>query len=106
MISPAQISSDINLRVLSKKANLDTDKAFYATAFNPSQPLTTPAGLNTTTATPLKWLADAVLNLQAHHVALDAGIGQVQHAPQSTTIHSPEPQPAFESVSLSSPPIT
>ncbi|HWE09574.1 MAG TPA: penicillin acylase family protein [Solirubrobacteraceae bacterium] len=70
-------------------ADLDTDKAFYSTAFNPAQPLTTPTGLNTTTATPLKWLADAVLNLQAHHVALDASFGQVQHAPQSKKIPIP-----------------
>jgi acyl-homoserine-lactone acylase len=70
-------------------ADLDTDTAFYATAFNPTQPLTTPTGLNTTTATPLKWLADAVLSLQAHRVPLDAGFGQVQHAPQSTKIAIP-----------------
>ena len=70
-------------------ADLDTDSAFYATAFNPAQPLITPAGLNTTTATPLKWLADAVLNLQAHHVPVDAGVGQVQHAPQSRKIPLP-----------------
>ncbi len=70
-------------------ADLDTDKTFFATAFNPAQPLTTPSGLNTTTATPLKWLADAVLSLQAHHVALDASFGQVQHAPQSRRIPIP-----------------
>jgi acyl-homoserine-lactone acylase len=70
-------------------SDLDTDKLFYATAFNPAQPLTTPSGLNTTTATPLKWLADAVLNLQAHNVALNATVGQVQHAPQSRRIPIP-----------------
>ncbi len=68
-------------------AALDTDSDFWATAFDPSQPLTTPSGLNTTgTATPLKWLADAVQNLQAHGVALDASMSQVQHAPQSESI--------------------
>ena len=70
-------------------SDLDTDRAFYATAFNPAQPLTTPSGLNTTTATPLKYLADAVLSLQANHVALDATVGQVQHAPQSGRIAIP-----------------
>jgi acyl-homoserine-lactone acylase len=67
--------------------DLDTDGHYYATAFNPAQPLTTPSGLNTAaTATPLKWLADAVLNLQAHGIALNANYGQVQHAPQSRKI--------------------
>ncbi len=70
-------------------SDLDTDRAFYATAFDPAQPLTTPSGLNTTTATPLKWLADAVLNLQAHHIPVSAGYGQVQHAPQSRHIPIP-----------------
>ena len=68
-------------------ANLDSDGDFYSTPFNPAQPLTTPSGLNTgPTAAPLKWLADAVQNLQAHRVALDAGFGQVQYAPQSRKI--------------------
>jgi acyl-homoserine-lactone acylase len=68
----------------------DTDSDFYATVFNPAQPLTTPTGLNTSSnATPLKWLADAVLNLDAHHVALDASYSQVQHAPQSKRIPIP-----------------
>lgn len=69
---------------------LDTDSNFWATPFNASQPLTTPTGLNTTpTATPLKWLADAVQNLQAHGVPVDASYGQVQHAPQSKKIPIP-----------------
>lgn len=71
-------------------ADTDTDSNFFATPFNPAQPLTTPSGLNTSsTATPLRWLADAVLNLQAHGVAVDATVGQVQHAPQSTKIPIP-----------------
>lgn len=70
-------------------AYLDTDLSFYATPFSASAPLTTPAGLNTTSATPLVWLADAVQNLRAHHVALDATIGDVQHAPQSRKISLP-----------------
>jgi acyl-homoserine-lactone acylase len=71
-------------------ADLDTDTGFYSTAFDPSKPLTTPTGLNTSaTATPLKWLADAVLLLQANHVALNASYGQVQHAPQSAKIPIP-----------------
>jgi acyl-homoserine-lactone acylase len=68
-------------------ANLDSDSDFYSTPFKSTQPLTTPAGLNTgPTAEPLKWLADAVQNLHAHGVALDASFGQVQYAPQSRTI--------------------
>jgi acyl-homoserine-lactone acylase len=71
-------------------AALDTDSNFYATAFDPLDPLTTPAGLNLGSAgrpaTPLRWLADAVENLQAHAVSLNASYGQVQHAPQSRKI--------------------
>ena len=67
-------------------ADTDIDPNFFSTAFNASQPLTTPAVLNTSTATPLKWLADAVLNLRAHGVAVGASVGQVQHAPQSSRI--------------------
>lgn len=62
---------------------------FYNTPFNAKKPLTTPTGLNTTAGTPLKYLADAVQNLQAHNVALDATIGQVQYAPQSKSIPIP-----------------
>jgi acyl-homoserine-lactone acylase len=66
---------------------LDGDSSFYATAFDPNHPLSTPRGLNTgSTATPLKWLADAVLNLRAHGLAPDASYRQVQHAPQSRAI--------------------
>ncbi len=66
---------------------LDSDSGFYATPFNPAQPLTTPSGLNTSgSATPLKYLADAVQNLRAHGIALDASYGQVQYAPQSRRI--------------------
>jgi acyl-homoserine-lactone acylase len=68
-------------------ADTDTDSNFFSTPFNPAQPLTTPSGLNTSSsASPLKWLADAVLNLKAHGVAVDATVGQVQHAPQSRRI--------------------
>jgi acyl-homoserine-lactone acylase len=71
-------------------SDLDSDSQFYATPFNPTQPLTTPSGLNTSpTATPLKWLADAVQNLQAHGIPLDASFGQVQYAPQSRRIPIP-----------------
>jgi acyl-homoserine-lactone acylase len=71
-------------------SDLDSDSPFYATPFNPAQPLTTPSGLNTSsTATPLRWLADAVQNLQAHGVPVDASIGQVQYAPQSRRIPIP-----------------
>jgi acyl-homoserine-lactone acylase len=71
-------------------ADLDSDSGFYATPFNAADPLTTPSGLNTSSsATPLKWLADAVLSLQGHHVLLDASFGQVQHAPQSKNLFVP-----------------
>lgn len=70
--------------------DLDTDSDFYSTGFNVAHPLTTPTGLNTVApAKPLTWLADAVQNLQAHHVALNASFGQVQHAPQSRRIRIP-----------------
>ena len=66
---------------------LDSDSSFYTTAFDPGHPLSTPSGLNTgPTATPLKWLADAVINLRAHGLAPNASYGQVQHAPQSRAI--------------------
>ena len=69
---------------------LDNDSEFYATPFNPAQPLTTPSGLNTSSsATPLMWLADAVQNLQAHGVPVNASVGQVQYAPQSKRIPIP-----------------
>ncbi len=71
-------------------AHLDTDANFYSMPFNPAQPLTTPAGLNTgPTATPLKWLADAVQNLQAHGVPVQASYGQIQNAPQSRKLFVP-----------------
>ncbi|MGH2859600.1 MAG: penicillin acylase family protein [Solirubrobacteraceae bacterium] len=70
--------------------DLDSDTAFYSVAFQPTHPLTTPTGLNTAApARPLKWLADAVQNLQAHHVGLNASFGQVQYAPQSKRIPIP-----------------
>jgi acyl-homoserine-lactone acylase len=72
---------------------LDSDSNFYSTAFNPAEPLTTPSGLNLGTAsapaTPLVWLADAVENLQAHGIPVNAGYGQVQYAPQSRKIPIP-----------------
>jgi acyl-homoserine-lactone acylase len=74
-------------------AHLDTDANLYSTAFNPSQPLTTPSGFNpgtpTAPATPLKWLADAVQNLQAHGIPAGASYGQVQHAPQGRKLFVP-----------------
>jgi acyl-homoserine-lactone acylase len=53
---------------------------FWATPFNVSAPLTTPSGLDTSNPAILRALADAVLSLRAHHIALDASYGQVQHA--------------------------
>lgn len=72
---------------------LDSDQYFYSTPFNAADPLSTPNGLNLGSvsfpATPLKWLADAVENLQAHGIPLDASYGQVQYAPQSRKIAIP-----------------
>jgi acyl-homoserine-lactone acylase len=53
---------------------------FWADSFNPAEPLTTPSQLDTANPAVLKALADAVENLRAHHVPLDASYGEVQHA--------------------------
>ncbi len=53
---------------------------FWSDSFEPSMPLSTPSLLNTANPAILRALADAVVNLRKHHVALDAGYGQVQHA--------------------------
>jgi acyl-homoserine-lactone acylase len=53
---------------------------FWSVPFNPAKPLTTPSGLNTANPDILRALADAVLNLQANHLPLDASFGRVQHA--------------------------
>ncbi len=58
---------------------------FWSDAFDPAQPLTTPSQLNAANPAILKALADAVLNLQANHVALDATYGDVQHATRNGT---------------------
>ncbi len=63
---------------------------FWADAFNPAQPLTTPSKLNTANPQILAALADAVENLQHHHVPLDGSLGQVQHVTRNgTTIPIP-----------------
>ena len=54
-------------------------KGFWSDSFDPARPLTTPAQLNTTNTAVLTALADAVVNLQSHHVPLDATYGEVQH---------------------------
>lgn len=53
---------------------------FWATPFSASAPLTTPAGLDTSNPAILQALANAVLSLRSHHIALDASYGQVQYA--------------------------
>ncbi len=60
-----------------------SSSGLWADSFNPAQPLTTPSQLNTANPAVLRALADAVLELQAHQLPLDAAYGQVQHAPQS-----------------------
>lgn len=58
---------------------------FWSDTFNAAQPLTTPSQLNTANPAILKALADAVLNLQSHHIALNATYGQVQHVTRNGT---------------------
>jgi acyl-homoserine-lactone acylase len=60
--------------------------AFWTVPFDPAQPLTTPSGLNTADQDVLRALADAVLNLEANHVPLDATYGQVQHATRGSDV--------------------
>ena len=63
---------------------------FWSDAFDATQPLTTPSKLNTANPKILTALADAVENLQHHHVSLDASLGQVQHVTRlRTTIPIP-----------------
>jgi acyl-homoserine-lactone acylase len=57
-----------------------TKGVFWAKPFNPRAPLSTPSGLNTANPDTLQALADAVLELRAHGIALNASYGQVQHA--------------------------
>ncbi|HUO72620.1 MAG TPA: penicillin acylase family protein [Solirubrobacteraceae bacterium] len=59
---------------------LAPSSGFWADAFDPNHPLSTPSQLNTANPAILRALADAVLNLQSHGVALTASYGQVQHA--------------------------
>ncbi|HLI36158.1 MAG TPA: penicillin acylase family protein, partial [Streptosporangiaceae bacterium] len=57
-----------------------TSGQIWTVPFNPSQPLTTPNTLDVANPDVLRALADAVLGLQASHIALTATFGQVQHA--------------------------
>jgi len=59
---------------------------FWADAFDPTHPLTTPARLNASNPAILTALADAVLNLRAHDVALNATYGAVQHATRAGVV--------------------
>ena len=60
--------------------NYAPSSGFWADAFDPNRPLTSPSQLNTANPAILKALADAVLNLQAHRLSLTASYGEVQHA--------------------------
>ncbi len=51
----------------------------WTVPFNPAAPLTTPSGLNTADPQVLSALADAVQNLRAHNIPIDAGYRPVQH---------------------------
>jgi acyl-homoserine-lactone acylase len=66
--------------LFSEWASLAPIGQLWTTTFNPQQPLTTPSGLDVSNPAVLQSLADAILNLEAHHVPLDASYGQVQHA--------------------------
>lgn len=63
-------------------ADAPSTATLWTVPFNPDDPLTTPSGLNTADPAVLGALATAVLDLQAHHIPLDATYGQVQRAPQ------------------------
>ncbi len=56
-----------------------TGSELWSNPFDPAHPLTTPSVLNTSNPKILTALADAVENLEAHHIPLDASYGQVQH---------------------------
>lgn len=58
---------------------------FWADAFDPNQPLTTPSKLNTGNQGAYTGLADAVLELQAAGVPLAAPYGAVQYTPRKGT---------------------
>ena len=62
-----------------------TASGFWADSFDPSKPLTTPSQLNTANPATLSSLADAVLALRAHGLAVDASYGDVQHATRGRT---------------------
>ena len=51
----------------------------WADSFNPAEPLTTPARLDTANPETLRALADAVLSLRSHGLAPDASYRQVQY---------------------------
>ena len=71
----------------------------WADAFNPIFPLLTPWQLNTANPQILTALAEAVENLQHHHVALDASLGQVQHVTRNgTTIPIPGCETCYNAI--------
>src|SRR5580658_1775987 len=59
---------------------------FWKVPFNVKHPLTTPYGLDTSNGSILQALADAVLDLQAHHIPLTATYGQVQHSTKGNDV--------------------
>jgi acyl-homoserine-lactone acylase len=63
-----------------------TPRPVWAVAFDARHPLTTPNGLDPSDPGILTALADAVQNLEANHIALDASFGQVQHATRGDTV--------------------
>lgn len=59
---------------------------FWKVPFNVKHPLTTPYGLNTANPAILENLANAVLDLQAQHIALTATYGEVQHTTKGSDV--------------------
>jgi acyl-homoserine-lactone acylase len=55
-----------------------TVREFWRIPFDPSRPLETPAGLDTSTAAPLEALARAVQRLEQAGIPLDARLGDIQ----------------------------
>jgi acyl-homoserine-lactone acylase len=59
---------------------------FWKAPFQVKHPLTTPNGLDTSNPEVLRNLANAVLDLQAQHIALRASVGQVQHSTKGSDV--------------------
>ena len=72
--------------LFSEWARLAVNGPFWADKFNPAHPLTTPSKLDTANPGILQGLADAVLALKSHHLALDTTYGEVQHVDRNRAV--------------------